>query len=54
ACAALVATCRQGLTDRCATIIVDGGELQIEWRATDDHVLMSGPIELEFEGDVAF
>ncbi|MBL4596976.1 MAG: diaminopimelate epimerase [Robiginitomaculum sp.] len=54
ACAALVATCRQGLTDRCATIIVDGGELQIEWRTTDDHVLMSGPIELEFEGDVAF
>jgi diaminopimelate epimerase len=52
ACAALVAAARRNLTDRKAKIILDGGELLIEWRKSDDHVLMSGPVELEFEGDV--
>ncbi len=42
ACAALVACARRGLTDRAATVIVDGGELIIEWRESDDHVLMTG------------
>ena len=50
ACAALVAAHRQGLTGRSATLVMDGGELQIEWRETDDHVLMTGPVETEFEG----
>jgi len=27
-----------------------GGELVIEWRASDDHVLMTGPVEFEFSG----
>jgi diaminopimelate epimerase len=27
-----------------------GGELVIEWRASDDHVLMTGPVEFEFNG----
>jgi diaminopimelate epimerase len=26
-----------------------GGELTIAWRATDEHVLMTGPVEFEFE-----
>ena len=38
------------LTDRSAVLVMDGGELQIEWRASDDHVLMTGPVETEFEG----
>jgi diaminopimelate epimerase len=25
-----------------------GGELIIEWRAADGHVIMTGPVELEF------
>jgi diaminopimelate epimerase len=24
--------------------------LTIEWRESDDHVLMTGPVEFEFEG----
>ena len=49
ACAALVAAARRGLTDRRATVILDGGELDIEW--TDaGHVLMAGPATLSFEG----
>jgi diaminopimelate epimerase len=50
ACAALVAAARRGLTDRKATIELTGGELEIEWREADDHVLMTGPIEVEFTG----
>ena len=50
ACAALVAAHRRGLCERAATVELDGGELTIEWRASDSHVLMTGPIALEFEG----
>jgi len=52
ACAALVAASRRSLVNRDAKIIVDGGELHVNWRKSDDHVLLSGPVELEFEGDV--
>lgn len=48
ACAALVAAARRGLTGRKATVSLPGGDLLIEWRA-DDHVIMTGPVELEFE-----
>ncbi len=50
ACATLVSGVRKNLTDRKAVISLPGGDLGVEWRATDDHVLMSGPVELEFEG----
>ncbi|MBA4001250.1 diaminopimelate epimerase [Brevundimonas sp.] len=50
ACAALVACARRGLTDRAATVIVDGGELAIDWRESDDHVLMTGPVQVETTG----
>lgn len=50
ACAALVAAVRKGLTDRKATLVLDGGELQIEWREADGHVIMTGPAEVEFTG----
>lgn len=50
ACAALVACARRNLTDRKATIVLDGGELQIEWRETDNHVIMTGPLEIEGTG----
>ncbi len=49
ACASLVCASRIGLTERRATISLPGGDLRIEWRA-DDHVLMTGPVEYEFEG----
>jgi diaminopimelate epimerase len=50
ACAALVAASRRGLTGRFARVVMDGGELQIDWRDSDDHVLMTGPVEIEFTG----
>lgn len=49
ACAAVVAASRRRLTNRKATVELDGGLLAIEWRA-DDHVIMTGPYALDFEG----
>ncbi|HYM73942.1 MAG TPA: diaminopimelate epimerase [Stellaceae bacterium] len=49
ACAALVAAHRRGLTGRRATVMLDGGCLEIEWRE-DGHVLMTGPAALSFDG----
>ncbi len=51
ACAALVNAHRRGLAARRATVIVDGGEIEIEWRA-DGHVLMAGPVATAFQGSV--
>jgi diaminopimelate epimerase len=51
ACAALVNAHRRGLVGRRATVAMDGGELQIEWR-DDGHVLMTGPVATAFIGSV--
>jgi diaminopimelate epimerase len=50
ACAALVATARRGLTDRKATVVVDGGTLTIDWDEASGHVFMTGPVEIERTG----
>ncbi len=50
ACAVVVAAARKRLTGRSATVTLPGGDLQIAWRESDDHVLMTGPVELEHEG----
>jgi diaminopimelate epimerase len=50
ACAAAVAAARLDRTDRVVTVTLPGGDLRIEWRADDDHVLMTGPIAYEYEG----
>jgi diaminopimelate epimerase len=49
ACATLVAAARRGLTGRRATVVLDGGELGVEWLA-DDHVRMTGPATISFTG----
>jgi diaminopimelate epimerase len=49
ACATVVNAVRRGLTGRLVTMIVDGGELELEWRA-DGHVLMTGPTRIAFRG----
>lgn len=48
AAAAVVAGHRKGLTDRRATVIADGGELVIDWRA-DNHVTLEGPVAIDGE-----
>ena len=49
ACAAAVAAMRKKLTDNRVTVTLPGGRLIIEWRE-DGHVLMTGPVEAEFDG----
>jgi len=50
ACAAAVAAARLGRTGRKVTVTLPGGDLAIEWREGDDHVLMTGPVEYEHKG----
>ncbi len=55
ACAAVVAAHRRGLAARKATVVLDGGELRIDWREDEGadalgHVLMSGAVAVEFTG----
>jgi diaminopimelate epimerase len=49
ACATAVAAARRGLTGRKATIVLERGELEIEW-LKDGHVLMTGPVAVSFTG----
>ena len=52
ACAAAVTAARKKLTGRNVAVSLPGGDLQIHWREADDHILMTGPIELEFKGQI--
>jgi diaminopimelate epimerase len=48
--AAAVCAARTGRAGRRVTVTLPGGDLAIEWRADDDHVLMTGPVAYEYEG----
>ena len=52
ACAAMVAASRRNLIDRSARMILDGGELFVEWDEASGHVFMTGPIEIEVTGQL--
>ena len=52
ACATAVAACLTGRAARTSDIVMDGGTLRIEWRETDNHVYMTGPAEVVFEGEI--
>ncbi len=50
ACATLVAAVLNGLTERRARLLLNGGELEIEWDEKTGHVLMTGPAVHVFDG----
>jgi diaminopimelate epimerase len=50
ACAAAVAAARLNRTGRKVTVSLLGGELAVDWREADDHVLMTGPVTHEHKG----
>ena len=52
ACAAVVAGIRLGWLDRRVEVHTRGGDLLIEWPHDDAHVLMTGPAETVFEGEI--
>ncbi len=51
ACAALVATSRLARTGRAATVVLDGGELDVEW-LKDDRIRMAGEALKSFQGEL--
>jgi diaminopimelate epimerase len=52
ACAALVAAVLTGRAERRATLRLNGGDLDIEWRAADGHVCMTGDAAEVFRGEI--
>lgn len=52
ACATVVAAVLNGLTNRKCTVQLLGGNLEIEWRESDNHVYMTGNAVTVFTGEV--
>ena len=52
ACATAVAAFITGRAGRQSQIVMDGGTLHIELRESDNHVLMTGPAEFVFDGEI--
>jgi diaminopimelate epimerase len=52
ACAAAVAASRRNLTGRRVRVSLPGGDLMIDWRESDGHIVMTGPYALDFEGEL--
>ena len=52
ACACAVAAVLNGKTGRNVLVHLPGGDLKIEWTG-DNRVLMTGPAEVVFEGEIA-
>ena len=52
ACATAVAAAVTGRCGRRSHVMMDGGTLDIEWRASDNHVYLSGPATFVYEGDI--
>jgi len=52
ACAGVVASVLNGLTGRKVEVKLPGGLLQIEWDRESNHVLMVGPAETVFTGEI--
>jgi diaminopimelate epimerase len=52
ACAAVAVGRRRGLLDAEVSVGVRGGELRVNWAGGGEHVWLSGPAEISFEGHV--
>ncbi len=52
ACAVLVASVLNGVSDRKATIKLLGGDLLVEWSENDNHVYMTGLAVKVFDGEI--
>ena len=51
ACAALVAAVLAGHTDRTVQMKLSGGNLQLHWDASDNHVYQTGPAAFVYDGE---
>jgi diaminopimelate epimerase len=54
ACAIVVAAVHANKCDRKMIVDLPGGALGIEWQESDDHVVMTGPAQHIFDGQLFF
>ena len=52
ACAAVVAAVRDGKAQRDCDVVMDGGTLHVEWRESDDHLILGGPTTIVYTGEI--
>jgi diaminopimelate epimerase len=52
ACAAVAVGRRRGLLDTPVRVSVRGGELQVNWAGSGEHIWLTGPTEISFQGHV--
>ena len=52
ACATAVAAAKLGVSGRHSVIVMDGGDLDITWNPSDNHVYMTGPAAFAFDGEI--
>jgi len=52
ACAAVAVARRRGLVDTQVRVEVRGGELRVNWAGRGEHIWLSGPAEVSFEGHI--
>lgn len=52
ACAVLAAAVKTGRCDRRATVILPGGELEVEWERESGRILLTGPARTVFQGEI--
>jgi diaminopimelate epimerase len=52
ACAAVAVERKRGLLDASVLVSVRGGELRVHWERPGDHIWLTGPAEVSFEGHV--
>jgi diaminopimelate epimerase len=52
ACAAVVSGIQRGMLDSEVTVNLSGGSLHIEWQGEGEPVLMTGPAEAVFDGQI--
>ena len=52
ACAAVAVARRRGLIDSEVRVAVRGGDLRVNWAGRGEHIWLSGPAEVSFEGQV--
>lgn len=50
ACASMVVAALKGLIGDTATVVLPGGELEIEWKGMGSHVVMTGPAVTVYSG----
>lgn len=54
ACATVAAAVENDLSDREVTVLLNGGTLNISWNGKTGEILMVGPAEFVFDGEVLF